>query len=63
MISKKYFIASTVIIILIFSGAFYYLNSRINENPVYESNNGKASLTKLELAQKFNDEITILRKT
>src|SRR5690606_8021896 len=29
---------------------------------VYESNNGKASLTKLELAQKFNDEITNSRK-
>ena len=62
MINKKYFIVSVVTIILVFSGAFYYLNSRINENLVYNQNNGEVSLTKLELAQKFNDEITNSRK-
>lgn len=62
MISKKYFLASLALMILIFSGAFYYLNSRISESPVYNSKDGKLSLTSLELAQKFNDKITNSRK-
>ncbi|HQI41908.1 MAG: 2-alkenal reductase [Ignavibacteriales bacterium UTCHB2] len=62
MISKKIFGFSILAILLSFLGAFIYLNSKINDDIFEAQNNGKALLTNMNLAKKFNDDITNSRR-
>ncbi|MDT3696884.1 MAG: trypsin-like peptidase domain-containing protein [Ignavibacterium sp.] len=62
MISKKVFISSVISLIIGVSGAFIYLNSKINNDFVNIQKKGNLTLTNLELARKFNDDITNSRK-
>ncbi len=62
MINKKIFFASVVITIIVFASSFLYLNSRINDNFISSSNSHNITLTSLEQAKNFNDEITNSRK-
>ena len=62
MINRKTFIATIVIITILFSVSFFYLNSKL-QNDFYTSSNGNnVSLTSLEQAKRFNDEITNSRE-
>ena len=62
MINRKTFIATIVIITILFSVSFFYLNSKL-QNDFYTSSNGSnVSLTSLEQAKRFNDEITNSRE-
>lgn len=62
MISKKIFGFSILALLLSFLGAFIYLNSKINDDIFEAQNNGKALLTNMNLAKKFNDDITNSRR-
>ncbi len=62
MISKKIFGFSILAILLSFLGAFIYLNSKINDDIFDAQNNGKVLLTNMNLAKKFNDDITNSRR-
>jgi len=62
MISKKVFISSVIALIVGFSGAFIYLNSKINYDFVSSNEKGNLTLTNLQLAKKFNDDITNSRR-
>lgn len=58
MITRKTFIVTIVIITVLFSVSFFYLNSKL-QNDFYTSSNGSnVSLTSVEQAKRFNDEIT-----
>jgi serine protease Do len=62
MITKKVFITTIAALLIIFSASFFYLNSRF-QNDFFTSTNFKnISLTSLELAKRFNDEITNSRE-
>lgn len=62
MINRKTFIVTIVIITILFSASFFYLNSKL-QNDFYTSSNGSnVSLTSLEQAKRFNDEITNSRE-
>jgi serine protease Do len=62
MITRKTFITTVVIITALFSASFFYLNSKF-KNDFYTSSNGSSvSLTSLEQAKRFNDEITNSRE-
>jgi serine protease Do len=62
MINRKTFIVTIVVITILFSASFFYLNSKL-QNDFYTSSNGSnVSLTSLEQAKKFNDEITNSRE-
>lgn len=62
MINRKTFITTVVILIVLFSASFFYLNSKL-QNDFYTSSNGSnLSLTSLEQAKRFNDEITNSRE-
>ncbi len=62
MINRKTFIITIVIITILFSASFFYLNSKL-QNDFYKSSNGSnVSLTSLEQAKRFNDEITNSRE-
>jgi len=62
MINRKTFIVTIVIITILFSASFFYLNSKL-QNDFYKSSNGSnVSLTSLEQAKRFNDEITNSRE-
>ncbi|GIK23301.1 MAG: PDZ domain-containing protein [Ignavibacteriota bacterium] len=62
MISKKVFIASVIALIVGVSGAFIYLNSKINYDFVSSNEKGNLTLTNLQLAKKFNDDIANSRR-
>jgi len=62
MISKKVFISSVIALIVGFSGAFIYLNSKINYDFVSSNEKGNLTLTNLQLAKKFNDDIANSRR-
>ena len=62
MINRKTFIVTIVVITILFSASFFYLNSKL-QNDFYSSSNGSnVSLTSLEQAKRFNDEITNSRE-
>ncbi len=62
MITRKTFITTIIIITVLFSASFFYLNSKL-QNDFYTSSNGSnISLTSLEQAKRFNDEITNSRE-
>ena len=62
MINRKTFIVTIVVITILFSASFFYLNSKL-QNDFYTSSNGSnVSLTSLEQAKRFNDEITNSRE-
>jgi len=62
MINKKTFTVTIAIITILFSASFFYLNSKL-QNDFYTSSNGSnVSLTSLEQAKRFNDEITNSRE-
>ena len=62
MINRKTFIVTILIITILFSASFFYLNSKL-QNDFYTSSNGSnVSLTSLEQAKRFNDEITNSRE-
>jgi serine protease Do len=62
MITRKTFITTIVVITVLFSASFFYLNSKL-QNDFYTSSNGSnVSLTSLEQAKRFNDEITNSRE-
>ena len=62
MITRKIFITTIIIITVLFSASFFYLNSKL-QNDFYTSSNSKNfSLTSLEQAKRFNDDITNSRE-
>lgn len=62
MITRKTFISTIVVITVLFSASFFYLNSKL-QNDFYTSSNGSnISLTSLEQAKRFNDDITNSRE-
>ena len=62
MLNRKTFIVTIVVITILFSASFFYLNSKL-QNDFYTSSNGSnVSLTSLEQAKRFNDEITNSRE-
>lgn len=62
MINRKTFITTVVILLILFSASFFYLNSKL-QNDFYTSlNASNFSLTSLEQAKRFNDEITNSRE-
>ena len=62
MISRKTFIATIAILILVMLSTFFYLNSQISEGIFSPDSPQNISLTKLEQAKNFNDDITNSRK-
>ena len=62
MISRKTFIATIAILILVMLSTFFYLNSQISEGIFSPDSPQNISLTKLEQAKIFNDDITNSRK-
>ncbi|HCY75968.1 MAG TPA: 2-alkenal reductase [Ignavibacteriales bacterium] len=62
MITKKTFILTIVVLTIIFSSSYFYLNSKLRGNFLSSNNSGDISLTSLEQAKKFNDEITNSRE-
>jgi len=62
MITRKIFITTIIIITVLFSASFFYLNSKL-QNDFYTSTSSKNfSLTTLEQAKRFNDDITNSRE-
>lgn len=62
MISKKTFFITIVTIVVISISSFVYLNSKIRDSIFLTSNPHELSLTSLNQAKQFNDEITNSRK-
>ena len=62
MISRKTFIATIAVLILVMLSTFFYLNSQISEGIFSPDSPQNISLTKLEQAKNFNDDITNSRK-
>jgi serine protease Do len=62
MINRKTFITTLVGLIILFSASFFYLNSKLQNDFYTSSNNSNVSLTSLEQAKRFNDEITNSRE-
>jgi len=62
MITKKIFFTTLIVFTIIFSAAFIYLNSKVQSDFYSSSNSKNVSLTSLEQAKKFNDEITNSRE-
>lgn len=58
MITKKYFISIILIFIIVGLSGFFYLNSKIQTSEFSSSKNGNLTLTSLQQAKQFNDEIT-----
>lgn len=62
MITRKIFIITIATLTIIFISSFVYLNSKV-QNDFFSSTNSKnISLTSLEQAKRFNDEITNSRE-
>lgn len=62
MITKKYFISIIFIFIIVGLSGFFYLNSKIQTSEFLSSKNGNLTLTSLQQAKQFNDEITNSRR-
>lgn len=62
MINRKTFITTLVGLIILFSASFFYLNSKLQNDFYTSSNNSNVSLTSLDQAKRFNDEITNSRE-
>ncbi len=62
MINKRTFIITIAVLVILFSASFVYLNSKIQNDFFTSSNSNNLSLTSLEQAKKFNDEITNSRE-
>jgi serine protease Do len=62
MITKKVFLSTTIVLTILFSASFFYLNSKLPDNFFTATNSKNVSLTSLEQAKKFNDEITNSRE-
>ena len=62
MISKKTFVFSITAIVIVSLSSFVYLNSKIDDNYFFSSKGHEISLTSLNQAKKFNDDITNSRK-
>jgi serine protease Do len=62
MITKKTFFTSIILIVVLSATSFIYLNSKINDDSFFSKNQPNTSLTSLNKAKRFNDEITNSRK-
>lgn len=62
MITKKTFITTIVVITILFSASFFYLDSKLPDAFFTATNSKNVSLTSLEQAKKFNDDITNSRE-
>jgi len=62
MITKKTFITTIVGLIILLSASFFYLNSKLQNDFYTSTNSNNLSLTSLEQANRFNDEITSSRE-
>ena len=62
MINKKTFIITIAVILILSLTLFAYLNSKINDSYFYSHNKNDVSLTSLNQAKQFNDDITNSRK-
>lgn len=62
MITKKTFITTIVVLTILFSASFFYLNSKLPNTFFTATNSKNVSLTSLEQAKRFNDDITNSRE-
>ncbi len=62
MVNKKTFVITIAVILILSLTLFAYLNSKINDSYFYSHNKNGVSLTSLNQAKQFNDEITNSRK-
>jgi serine protease Do len=62
MINRKTFIITIVIIVILFSSSFLYMNSKLQNDFYSSTDKNGVSLTALEQSKKFNDEITNSRE-
>jgi serine protease Do len=62
MITRKIFITTVTVLTILFSASFYYLNSKLKNDFFSSFNSKNVSLTSLDLAKKFNDDITNSRE-
>jgi serine protease Do len=62
MITKRTFILTITALALLFSASFIYLNSKVQNDFFASTNYKNISLTSLEQAKRFNDEITNSRE-
>ncbi len=62
MISRKTFILTILVVGILFSASFYYLNSKIESPLFYSQHSNDLSLASLKTAQQFQDDITNSRK-
>jgi serine protease Do len=62
MVNKKTFVLTIAVILILSLTLFAYLNSKINDSYFYSHNKNGVSLTSLNQAKQFNDEITNSRK-
>ncbi len=62
MITKRTFISTIVVLTILFSASFFYLNSKLPDQFFTSTNSKNFSLTSLEQAKKFNDDITNSRE-
>lgn len=62
MITKRTFISTIVVLSILFSASFFYLNSKLPDQFFTSTNSKNFSLTSLEQAKKFNDDITNSRE-
>lgn len=62
MITKKTFITTIVVLTILFSASFFYLDSKLPDAFFTSTNSKNISLTSLEQAKRFNDDITNSRE-
>ncbi len=62
MITKKTFITTIVVLSILFSASFFYLDSKLPDAFFTATNSKNVSLTSLEQAKRFNDDITNSRE-
>ena len=62
MITKKTFIITIVVLTILFSASFFYLDSKLPDTFFTSTNSKNISLTSLEQAKRFNDDITNSRE-
>ncbi|MBK7630087.1 MAG: trypsin-like peptidase domain-containing protein [Ignavibacteriales bacterium] len=62
MITRKAFVSTIVVLTILFSTSFFYLNSKLPDNFFATTNSKNVSLASFEQSKKFNDEITNSRE-
>ncbi len=62
MITKKTFFVTIILLSLLFSASFFYLNSKMPDAFFTATNSKNISLTSLEQIKKFNDDLTNSRE-